>query len=292
MNGMDGLEVDPAELDCLEKVGSGCTAEVYRGTFRTVEVAIKIIEWNKSQMNPKHQIAFDREVSIMAKVDCEYLVKLLAVCSMQAPFRIITEFCSGGCCFELLHNNDHIELVWSQQLKISKDTAQAMEYLHGYSPQIIHRDLKSLNLLLAKPVESSSDVPLVKVSDFGMARMKDHAPDSDWGKMTIAAGTCHWMAPEVFSGTSYDVKVDVYSFSMIMFEVICREIPFEDEEPAKVGGMAIKGERPDLEAIPPDCPEEFSNLMIRCWAHNPAERPSFPDIVESLLQVESVISSA
>merc|ERR1712113_1320843 len=150
-----------------------------------------------------------------------------------------------------------------------------MDYLHKFQPQIIHRDLKSLNLLLAEPVLNSDTTPFVKVSDFGLSRMKDNAPGEDWGKMTIAAGTCHWMAPEVFTASSYDHKVDVYSYSMILFEIICREIPFEEEEPARVGQLTVTGTRPDLEAVPPDCPAVLKDLMIACWAHEPPKRPDF-----------------
>merc|ERR1712061_110855 len=153
---------------------------------------------------------------------------------------------------------------------------------HQFKPQIIHRDLKSLNLLLSKPVLNDKDVPLVKVSDFGLSRMKDQTPEEDWGKMTIAAGTCHWMAPEVFIGNKYDEKVDVYSYGMILFEIICREIPFEDEEPANVGRITQKGARPDLEAVPPDCPPVLQSLMIKCWDQSPEARPPFTDVMQSL----------
>merc|ERR1719198_501572 len=101
---------------------------------------------------------------------------------------------------------------------------------------IIHRDLKSLNLLLLKRVERQQDVPVVKVSDFGLSRMQDSAYDFDWKKITMtnAAGTFHWMAPEVFTGTRYDEKVDVYSYAMLLFEVICREMPFEEVDAKEV----------------------------------------------------------
>merc|ERR1719379_2672018 len=165
---------------------------------------------------------------------------MVGVSSIQRPFRIITEFCSGGCCFELLHNMEDIELSWRQKTKMCRDVAQAMQYLHSFNPQIVHRDLKSLNLLLQTPVICEEDVPVVKVSDFGLSRMKDQT--DEWGKMTNAAGTCHWMAPEVFMGTSYDEKVDIYSYAMILFEIICREIPFEEEEPASVGRLVVNGQ--------------------------------------------------
>eukprot|EP00927_Polykrikos_kofoidii_P043762 TRINITY_DN3785_c0_g1_i2.p1 TRINITY_DN3785_c0_g1~~TRINITY_DN3785_c0_g1_i2.p1 ORF type:complete len:297 (-),score=38.69 TRINITY_DN3785_c0_g1_i2:32-922(-) len=284
-------EVPPSKISLLHKVGSGCTAEVYRGSLmqddgQEIEVAVKQIDWNKSRMGHAEQRAFDREVAIMPRVSHPNLVMFIGVSSMQRPFRIITEFCHGGCCFELLHNSDHIELEWPQQIKMCTDVAKAMDYLHKFTPQIIHRDLKSLNLLLAAVVRDSRDLPIVKVSDFGLSRMKDQAPGADWGKMTIAAGTCHWMAPEVHGGTMYDEKVDVYSFSMILFEIICREIPFEDQEPANVGRLTVRRKRPDLEAVPPDCPTLLRALMISCWEHEAPKRPGFPSIVETLARVK------
>lgn len=291
LEGFDENEIDPADLELLEKVGTGCTAEVFRGIFRSkdigdCEVAVKQIKLNRARISAKERRAFDREVAIMPRIRHENLVKFLGVSSKAWPFRIITEFCAGGCCFELLHNSEEIELTWSQQMKMCMDTALAIDYLHKFNPQIIHRDLKSLNLLLARPVTSSDNVPLVKVSDFGLSRMKDSAPDAEWGRMTIAAGTCHWMAPEVYTGSTYDEKVDVYSYAMILFEIICREIPFEEEEAAAIGQLTVKGERPDLEAVPPDCPDELKDIMIRCWEHAPADRPSFDTIVTNLRAVQ------
>jgi len=279
------IEVQPSELNLFEKVGTGCTAEVFRGEFRGKTVAIKHIEWSKLASKEAHQKAFDREAAIMAKVQHENLVQLLGICSIEKPLRVITEFCAGGCCFELLHNHaDDIELQLSQQLKMSIDVAKAMQYLHQFEPQIIHRDLKSLNLLLKSPVLNSNTNPIVKVSDFGLARMKESS-GADWGKMTIAAGTCHWMAPEVHHGSNYDNKVDVYSYSMILFEILCREIPFEEEEPASVGGLILKGQRPDLEAVPPDTPRELEALMVKCWDAVPSDRPDFPTILREIYRV-------
>lgn len=280
------MEVGKEDLQYFQKIGTGSTADVYLGKYKGQEVAIKQIDWNKSRMGATEQIAFDREVGIMPRVSHPNLVAFFGVTSLEKPFRIITEFCSGGCCFELLHNCEHIELLWPQQLKMCQDVAAAMDYLHAFNPQIIHRDLKSLNLLLATPITNENDVPMLKVSDFGLSRMKDKAPDAEWGKMTIAAGTCHWMAPEVFEGHHYDEKVDVYSYAMILFEILCREIPFEEEEPLAVGGLIMKGVRPDLDAVPPDCPQILRAIMILCWDQVPAQRPSFQDLRGQLAHVQ------
>lgn len=277
----DGLAIDPQDLTLLELVGTGCTAEVYRGLWQGKVVAIKQIVEKRSRMQIKEQVAFAREMSILAKVKHENIVKFHGVCFLERPLRIVTAFCEGGACFELLHNSPEIELCFSQQLKMCYDVAKAMLYLHHFTPQIIHRDLKSLNLLLQEVVRSPQDVPWVKVSDFGVARIKE-VGNAAWGKMTIQAGTKHWMAPEMWQGTDYDEKVDVYSYAMVLYEVLCQEVPFEEEDPADVGKFTLGGIRPDLEAVPPDCPDVLRSLMISCWAHDPKQRPGFDTIVKIL----------
>jgi len=280
-------EIQPAELDYRESLGSGATAEVFRGYWNGREVAIKEIFLQRKEgrgRNPvkaelKGQISFTREVSVLSKVDHPNLVQFLGVCFQQRPLRVVMEFCAGGSLFDLVHNDLELELEWWQQLKMCQDIAKGMHYLHAFKPQIIHRDLKSLNLLLARRVASEKDEPHVKVTDFGTARMKDL--DAEWEKMTKAAGTCHWMAPEVLQGR-YDEMADVYSFSMVMYEIICRDIPFDECEGSEVLDLVKTGARPDMELVPPNCPEALSGLMTSCWAHAPRERPSFERVLQQL----------
>jgi len=279
-------EISPSEITIDMKVGSGITAEVFKGSFQGRVVAVKQINFNKSRLEIGEQQAFDREVDILPRLSHANLVEFVGVATLDMPLRIITEFCEGGCLFEILHNNNEFDLEWHQQLKMIRDTAEAMHYLHTFNPMIIHRDLKSLNLLLKGVIRSGKDEPQLKVSDFGLSRMKDQAPDSEWGKMTIAAGTCHWMAPEVVAGDAYDEKVDVYSFGMIMFEVICQEVPFEEEDPSTVVSMVGMGQRPDPEAIPPDCPGALRSLMEECWAHDPKSRPVFDVVLPRVKEVK------
>merc|ERR1712066_353478 len=75
------------------------------------------------------------------------------------------------------------------------------------------------------------------------------------------------------------------SYSMVLFEVICREVPFEDEDPGDVGTFTVRGVRPDLEAVPPDCPESLRRLMIACWNQAPKERPHFQEILKVLQRI-------
>jgi len=209
-------EIDPRGLDVGEKVGGGATAEVFRGVWMDKVVAVKQLSMNVDRMDGKDQENLRREIAILRKVQHPKLVNLIGVCSKQSPFTIVLEFCSGGCLFVLLHERIEIEISVTQSVKMVTDAAVAMEFLHNLDPPIIHRDLKSMNLLLWAPVEDQETQVEVKVSDFGIARMLDSV-GGECGKMTIGAGTGHWMAPEVLAGKPYNAKADIYSYAMVLF---------------------------------------------------------------------------
>lgn len=275
-------QIAKEDCDFEEKVGAGITAEVFRGTCNGKVVAIKQFNLFKGRCaEMKQQVAFCREIRVAAKVRHKNLVQLYGVCFDHQPYLMITEFLSGGTVFDLLHNNEAVDLTWKQRLHMCSDVASAMDYLHKFDPQIIHRDLKSLNLLLSKAITHSGDVPEVKVSDFGLAKIKD---SEEWGRMTAAAGTFHWMAPEVYGG-QYTENADVYSYAMVLFEIICDEVPFEEMGPSEVRGAVCSGVRPTLDAVPPTCPEKLRELMIASWAQDAGRRPSFARICTVLNRI-------
>jgi len=282
-------QVDRHELTWQESAGTGITAEVFKGDWRGKQVAIKQINYTTRRYSQlKQEVAFLRETGVIAKISHDNLVKFYGLSFEAQPYLLITEFCHGGTCYDLLHEQEGMELVISQQLKMCVDVACAMEYLHAFRPQIIHRDLKSLNLLLFALVLTTRDIPIVKVSDFGLAKIKDK---DDWGKMTVEAGTFHWMAPEVATG-NYNEKADIYSFAMVLFEFICQEIPFEDLEPIDVLKSTSNGARPDMEAVPPNTPQELVDLMQQCWQHKPNDRPTFEYIMQVLAKIDKALTGA
>ncbi|CAL1143227.1 unnamed protein product [Cladocopium goreaui] len=260
-------EIPSCELIATKCIGSGVTSEVYQGHWNRIGrvVAIKMIT-DRSAFRKDEQLAFAREMKVLTQVQHENLVTFYGVCIDSPPLRIVTEFCEGGACFELLHNSDDVDLIWPQQIKMCKDVAAAMYYLHTFDPMIIHRDLKSLNLLLDRPVYGPTDVPTVKVCDFGVAKLQR---EGEWGQMTAQAGTKHWMAPEMWRGTRYDEKVDVFSYAMVIYEIVCREVPFEEEEPADVGKYTLAGVRPDMDAVPPDTPPDLIHVILGCRSAGP-----------------------
>jgi serine/threonine protein kinase len=204
--------------------------------------------------------------------------------TLASPPVIISEFCSGGTLFALLHQRREAALPWPQRLKAAMDVAKGMNFLHRR--KVIHRDLKSLNLLLASPVMTSEDVPQVKVSDFGLSRAveQNRSQATPQACMTSGAGTYHWMAPEVLDGHSYDEKVDVYSYGICLFELIARRIPYDTSglEPVAIALAVTRGRRPDQKLLPRDCPADLRLTMECCWAQCPTGRPGFDTILETL----------
>lgn len=273
---ISSLQVRPTELQVHEKVGQGQTAQVFRGTLQGTEVAVKEFKLSCKQMSKREQLNLGREVEIMQELNHPLLVNLVGIMMTGTMLRLVTDFCCGGHLFDLLHNNDEIDLAPQTQVQVLHDIADAMAFLHSFTPKVIHRDLKSVNVLLVEPVVSELDRIRVKVCDFGRARKADAEPS------TMRVGTQHWMAPEVFMGQHYDHRADVFSFGMVMFEVCCREMPFEDLSESAVALTVATGGRPDMDAIPPDCPAMLVLLMMQCWSQAPDERPEFTAVIAEL----------
>ena len=148
-----------------------------------------------------------------------------------------------------------------------------MNFLHTHSPIIIHRDLKSLNILVDQDWN-------VKVSDFGLSRFKVSS------LMTGQCGTYQWMAPEVVRGHNYTEKADVYSFGINLWEIYTRNIPYHNMVPIQAAVAVMnQGLRP---VLPKTTPIEYSSLVSECWDQNPNLRPSFEVILQRLAAIEDL----
>lgn len=265
-------EVDPEDVEWFEHIGEGHTSVVFRGSYKGKNVAIK------QMVLSAHKVLEEilaREVAIMCLVRHPNIVSLMGVVMATEPMQIIMEYCEGGAVFNLLHQPSDFTLTWAQMLLVCVQTAAAMDYLHKYDPCIIHRDLKSLNMLLHTPMRSSTDTPVVKVADMGLAR----ALDNEQEPLTLGVGTNRWMAPEMLAKATYNEKIDVYSYGMVLYEVCCRKIPFKGVETADIRTMVLAGIRPELTNLVPECPHEMRELISRCWAHSSNRRPSFAEIL-------------
>jgi len=273
--GADPLfRIEPDELFIEDTIGEGTTATVYLARYQrdgAVEdwVALKEIHSLQEDLDISTLQAVHRELRVLSQVEHPNIMKFMGLVNQREPLRLVLEYCRGGSLFELLHNCYHVPLSWQQRLTVLQGTADGADYLHTFDPPIVHRDLKSLNLMLKEVVAGAHDMPEVKLADFGFARPFDTA-------MTQGVGTKHWMAPEVLQGTEYTERADIFSFAMVAYEVLYRLVPFERYDPTSVAGMISQGKRPELDV--PEAPPRLLDLIRHCWDQNPANRPSFGEI--------------
>lgn len=256
-----------SDLTYNKVIGGGTSCSVWVGTYRKKQVAIK------KQKNDEKvtKIEFDRELQVYASINHVNLVKYFGVC-LEPPCCLVLEYCKGGDLFTLLHKRKDVCLEWTTRIKILKDICCGMAHLHSH--RFIHRDLKSLNLLLENKVNSNNDSVVVKISDFGLSRV---FVEGEF--MTGRLGTCHWMAPEVLQSSIYTLAADVYSFAIVIYEVITREYPYKGKSSDEISVQVTRNHlRPSLTSLPRTCPPQLIDIMKLCWDSDYTRRPSFESI--------------
>ncbi|KAJ7001548.1 serine/threonine-protein kinase STY46 isoform X2 [Populus alba] len=265
-DGTDVWEIDPKYLKFENKVASGSYGDLYKGTYCSQEVAIKILK--PERVNSDLQKEFAQEVYIMRKVRHKNVVQFIGACTKPPSLCIVTEFMYGGSVYDYLHKQRGVFKL-PNLLKVAIDVSKGMDYLHQNN--IIHRDLKAANLLM-------DENEVVKVADFGVARVK-----AQTGIMTAETGTYRWMAPEVIEHKTYDHKADVFSFGIVLWELLTGKIPYEYLTPLQAAvGVVQKGLRP---TIPKNTQPKLAELLEKCWQQDPALRPDFSEIIEILQQI-------
>jgi serine/threonine protein kinase len=282
-----------------KKLGSGAFGTVYEGELRGKCVAVKVLK--KANFNADLQKEFENEIAAMTKNLHPNVVMMMGI-SMdngegkdkghernadeeEGPM-LVMELMRRGSVFHLLHRTN-TPLSFHQRMKFAKACALGMNMLHCGNPPFLHLDLKSQNLL----VDSNW---VVKVADFGQARMHGlHKAGMDQFGPT---GTLQYMAPEVLDSEEPDVKADVYSFGILLWELFTRKIPYTDEKEAfsKEPGLAIAMYRHVVEFqrrlnIPENCPKKLKDLITACWHPDKAQRPFFKDIIESRILDEVIL---
>ncbi|KAE8734736.1 Serine/threonine-protein kinase HT1 [Hibiscus syriacus] len=179
---------------------------------------------------------------------------------------IVTEYAKGGSVRLFLTRRQNRAVPLKLAVKQALDVARGMAYVHRLG--FIHRDLKSDNLLIAADKS-------IKIADFGVARIEVQTEG-----MTPETGTYRWMAPEMIQHRPYTQKVDVYSFGIVLWELITGLLPFQNMTAVQAAFAVVnKGVRP---VIPNDCLPVLREIMMRCWDINPEVRPPFNDIVKML----------
>lgn len=260
---VDDWEIDITQLHIETKIASGSFSNLYRGFYCGQEVAVKILK--DIQDDSTQYQEFIQEVSIMRKVRHKNVVQFIGACTRKPNLCIVFEYMSGGSLYDYMRREG--PLKYSLVLKYAVGVVRGMDYLH--QRKIIHRDLKTANLLL-------DENHTVKIADFGVARILAESG----GHMTAETGTYRWMAPEVIEHKPYDERADVFSFGIVLWELLTCKVPYQDMTPLQAAvGVVQKGLRP---GIPSNCPPDLAEIMQQCWDGNPAARPTFRALTAKL----------
>ncbi|AQK50105.1 Serine/threonine-protein kinase HT1 [Zea mays] len=264
--------IDLGKLHLGMPFAQGAFGKLYRGTYNGMDVAIKLLE--RPEADPeKAQLLeqqFVQEVMMLATLRHPNIVKFIGACRKPLVWCIVTEYAKGGSLKNFLSRRQNRSVPLKLAVKQALDVARGMAYVHGLG--FIHRDLKSDNLLI-------SGDKSIKIADFGVARIEVKTEG-----MTPETGTYRWMAPEMIQHRPYNQKVDVYSFAIVLWELVTGNVPFANMTAVQAAFAVVnKGVRP---AIPHDCLPALGEIMTRCWDANPEVRPPFTEIVRMLEQVE------
>lgn len=261
------------EITLGERIGLGSYGEVYRGDWRGTEVAVK--RFLDQDIYGEALEEFRSEVRIMKRLRHPNVVLFMGAVTRPPNLSIITEFLHRGSLYRLLHRPNN-QLDERRRLRMAFDAARGMNYLHSCSPVIVHRDLKSPNLLVDRNW-------VVKVCDFGLSRMKH----STFLSSRSTAGTAEWMAPEVLRNERSDEKCDVYSFGVILWELCTLQQPWGGMNPMQVvGAVGFQHRRLD---IPDDIDPAIADVIRKCWQTDPKLRPSFAEIMAVLKPLQKPI---
>jgi len=259
-------EILPHEIIKGDILGSGSFGSVWKGTCRGKECAIKELS---AELDEKTIKEFTKECEILMVLRHSNIVTFMGACVQRDNLMIVTELLSGD-----LENliRDMAPLSLIQTLKMMRDIAQGMAWLHNSNPQIIHRDLKPKNILLD---EHSN----VKICDFGLSLMKPKEQI-----INTRAGSFIWMAPEALLREPHNEKVDIYSFGVVCWQLLSMN-PQPYKEYLELGSLeafieavCTRGERPSLKGQP----KIVKALIKRLWDNDPTNRPDFQVIISEL----------
>lgn len=263
--GTDTL-ISLSELTIGSEIGHGAFSHVYRGLFRGKEVAIK-----KMKLADRDALKYlESELALLKNFKHDHLIRYYGAAISGKDVYIVTEFMAGGDLSSVVSKKTDVPLPWKLRCRLARDALSGIVELHGQ--EIVHRDIKTENILVD---ESWRCV----VADYGFARK---ASRNKGTAMTIC-GSDHFMAPEVQFGEVYDERADVFSFGIVLWELIYRQAP-------GVGGFAERGPRTkfrlDVDGLrdgaPSDAPASLINLAVSCCAYEPEERISSEEALEWL----------
>ncbi|KAI9922503.1 hypothetical protein PsorP6_002471 [Peronosclerospora sorghi] len=284
--GLRMAEINFNDLKLQKIIGAGAFGEVIKGAYCGTPVVVK--RMLRTKITEDNLRMFSDEIQLMMNLRHPNIVQFIgaswnsysnmyADVIMENQNCFVTEFLERGDLFAVLRNPEN-KITWAKPiLRMTIDTSRGMAYLHSMKPPIIHRDLKSMNILVSSTWGA-------KVSDFGLSREKTV------DETMSVTGTPLWLPPEMIRGERYTEKADVYSFGIVLAELETRKIPYHDIKAKgarnkKVSGstlmhmVAYDNLRPSLSK---NCMNSVRELYERCTSDDQSIRPTFEEIVQFL----------
>ncbi|KAK9537617.1 hypothetical protein VZT92_005219 [Zoarces viviparus] len=246
------------DIHFYENCGGGSFGSVYRARWisQDKEVAVKKL------------LKIENEAEILSVLSHRNIIQFYGAIVEAPNYGIVTEYASGGSLYDYLSSAESEEMDMGQIMTWAAEIARGMHYLHSEAPvKVIHRDLKSRNVVV------SADKSL-KICDFGASKFLTHTTH-----MSLV-GTFPWMAPEVIQSLPVSETCDTFSYGVVLWEMLTREIPFKGLEGLQVAWLVV--EKNERLTIPSGCPASFAELMRNCWAAESKERPMFKQILSTL----------
>jgi hypothetical protein len=253
-----------AKPKLLGKGGFGAVHKLH-WTGGPFDVAVKSLLATIDDPSGEVRALFEREALLQADLTHDNILPIYGVV-LDGPELSIVMPLMARSLYDAIHSGG-AAFAAAEQARIGAEIASGLTYLHGQSPEpILHRDLKSLNVMLTARDE-------VKLVDFGLAQVKETiqslntASAARSGIAVNAVGTVQWQAPELFRVKPvYSPAIDIYALGVVMWELLAREIPFAGVNLFVIPGAVSAGERP---VIPKEAPAALAVIVSRCWAQNP-----------------------
>ncbi|KAF0026427.1 hypothetical protein F2P81_021164 [Scophthalmus maximus] len=251
------VQVKFDDIIFYENCGGGSFGSVYRARWisQDKEVAVKKL------------LKIENEAEILSVLSHRNIIQFYGAIIEAPNYGIVTDYAPGGSLYDYLSSDESDDMDMGQIMTWSADIARGMHYLHSEAPvKVIHRDLKSRNvsLLFLSP----------QICDFGASKFLTHTTH-----MSLV-GTFPWMAPEVIQSLPVSETCDTFSYGVVLWEMLTREIPFKGLEGLQVAWLVV--EKNERLTIPSGCPASFAELMSNCWATESKERPIFKQILYTL----------
>jgi len=280
----DQWAVDFRSIVFGPRIGAGGFGEVYKAKWKSEMVAVKTLSKTDDDDQQAQIAEFMVEMKLMSKLKHPNIVVFLGACVQVPNLAIVLEFMPGGSLYRAIHRRRRNHLGPFPLLKtlwIAYGICKGMEYLHCQYPVIIHRDLKSPNILLG------SNVHEVKLTDFGLSRLRVATYVN-----TGPGGTPEWMAPELLRQDPFDELSDVFSFGVILWELVVCEKPWRDDHPMQI--VFKVGSRGEKLQIPAGvhCSPELKTMISACFQEQASKRPRFSELTKQLEGMVQAVEAA